>query len=94
MADYKLGAGADKLVGDEPILIARANPNRTTLNIYPGQYDLWWGNESVRAGTVRNKVPGGIDAHVTLTDIKAEIWVVRAAGLSAVCGVSEETYNG
>ncbi len=88
---FKISSAVDKIAGDKPVRLVKENPNRTVLNIDAGEYDLWFGDENVRAGTVGNKVAANKRLELK---IRGEVWVIRLPGQAAMCGHSQETERG
>lgn len=78
----------DVFVGsDKPLLLSKANANRTIINIWAGDTDLWFGNRSVKGGTIGNKVKAGTKVEISL---RGDIYVIRNASNSGLCSFSEE----
>jgi len=78
--------------GSKAVLLSGANANRKVINISAGVTPLWYGgNESVRAGTLGNKIIAGARVAV---ETSADTWVIRLDGDDGLCSYSEEFTGG
>lgn len=73
------------------VLLAAANTKRRVINIWAGDSDLWFGNRSVKGGTIGNKVDAGSKVELTL---RGDIYVIRNTGDAGLCSFSEEINAG